>query len=1528
MDKQALLRIVSELSSRLKANTVKFDRMSKDNLIDYIQDTGILKVFLKSLGEQAAKKKIRSFLVAKSLGKEDLPPTIGTLKRMTSGKLKAWLKSVFKRLELPKNFEKMRAKSLAAYVKKHGLASSLGMDKKPEVVKQPKAAISQPKQKIPPQFAQKKPIPVMRGSGGSRYFGKTAQQAQSERNQSMVNERTMLELELFRRKMKEDVENLVKTQKERFNILEQGLKKELAATEDAIVKSQLSKKQTEQNLRQLDELDKVREALKDQRIQFEKEMQKLRMETQQESKQEEAEVQKFTVTENKRRREILKTDLENKLRNEFDEMIRNRMVDGFKSERLLMEEKIKTEILRETESIRKEALKEKQLSESALAKVEKLVSESKVRQTGLQNSIEETQKRVELNDAARLESEKNRSTLASLQSKTDQYENEIKNRKIDVEKKMINLRDEVAKTFVNLQASQIKNESARQDLLKKAAEIGSDVLDKQFSSEITGGVQEFINRLRPDFERTMDVDEGGQKAYTFMDADGIERTLANQSLKDEIIKHEAEFIRDKYKLKAAQQRRLLEEETSQVKFSDTTKDLLARVQKLETDFRLGASDLEALGEEMPPQQREEKPEPTRMEIDSLQPNPWANDPFTNKPERTSFEASIAGIDAFSNVREHEQTDWESKMKETGMEETAEQFEESTQELVKDLGGSKLSERQLQMIREQMQQNEIKLRKDKEINIVLQQELEQLRAVKPIEFDVSKQLPQEKIDKWRGTLMNNRAKILQAGKAYEELKILKSTLEQPITKSTEALDNFNKILIGIGIVSRGLESSRMLDGMIEIIKALPEGAKQKFSDILQRYPRFKIQEHEMVNLKEIVDKRAKELNEQISGDVQEWLRIRKELDFRNQYERELRLVEEEIKHNIPGAQMRKQNILERMRKYPTRDKASLAFLQGEAERMQLQHEGSEKWAEIRQKYYREASDYETDLQTRESKIPKPQPTDDEKTDQKTDDAGVEKPSIGQLEEARKPQPEMINYPLGEKDNPTYEDSIGWRRNYQRELLRRAIDGKITAAWLHETLQQNPKLKNEIQYVIDQLANETIRLAYPKHVADPQSLVYREVPRTMEAIHSWIDMWKQSIQGVPDSEENRRRITNFIKQYPDDIKRMWLTQVAPLLGTRLQPPGSTGQAQTPTENEPMDTSGQSNQVDDEKVADTTQNDLEKLKTEKGFKSVGDKLQAIMPWVRDGSIGEKMKTPVAKETLASIEHEIIEAANNWSKKDRRNRFILGFGDRHDIGKMLEYIQTSKLAEWGELQESTTRSIAALTDKLVKYSTPISVTPYAITQSDVLENINKTDAGIALLEKIESMESFYDGDADRLPPWVPDEIKLISDALDVSNEINDARISQSPLPINKLHKVYSQMLKTFPGIERSQHKYYKLFRPLDLIGQSISSIQTGTKRKDFQNSPSKSQKKKRVKVAGSMVIMKLPKKLNPDLLPEKALQSRVSNLNIVAATRYKKQLVREMKRTGREDLQKIIKFVEKHISGLADKKKRRIKSKLSKLF
>ena len=100
------------------------------------------------------------------------------------------------------------------------------------------------------------------------------------------------------------------------------------------------------------------------------------------------------------------------------------------------------------------------------------------------------------------------------------------------------------------------------------------------------------------------------------------------------------------------------------------------------------------------------------------------------------------------------------------------------------------------------------------------------------------------------------------------------------------------------------------------------------------------------------------------------------------------------------------------------------------------------------------------------------------------------------------------------------------------------------------------------------------------------------------------------------------------------------------------------------------------------------------------------------------------------------------------------------------------------------------------------------------------------------------------------------------------------------------------------------------------------------METEPEPLSRSKKRKVAEGLAVLKLPKKLNPDVLPMRQLRKKIATLDKKQLTRYKKQLLREIKRFKREDLVELLEDVEDRMEILQNSGKRNIQSKLRKLF
>jgi len=95
---------------------------------------------------------------------------------------------------------------------------------------------------------------------------------------------------------------------------------------------------------------------------------------------------------------------------------------------------------------------------------------------------------------------------------------------------------------------------------------------------------------------------------------------------------------------------------------------------------------------------------------------------------------------------------------------------------------------------------------------------------------------------------------------------------------------------------------------------------------------------------------------------------------------------------------------------------------------------------------------------------------------------------------------------------------------------------------------------------------------------------------------------------------------------------------------------------------------------------------------------------------------------------------------------------------------------------------------------------------------------------------------------------------------------------------------------------------------------------------------KKKRIRAAdepgGSLNVWKLPKKLDPNIHGVEKIREKISGMNQKAMTRFQRQLRREINKNKHETLVGLLDHAEKTERKQLAKRKRALKSKLSKLF
>ena len=586
-------RVISEFISRVKPDKTNIDRMTKDQMIEYIENSSLLKIYIKSVGETVGEKKIKSLLVSKSLGKDELPLTLSTLKRMQPQKLKAFLKTVYKRLGLPKDFSKMRVKTLESYVKKHKLAESMGMGMSKEsktVSQQGKNPPSAPKAPKPAPL-----VPVIKSRGGPRYFGKTTQQRIAESAAAMTSERQTLELQLFRKKVSEDVANMVATQKERFQNLTAKLSSELAGTEAAILQSQVSKERSKAELDQLKEVRQLKESLQEQRKDFNESMEKLRLSMEKEQKEDERAEQKVQIKTQAARRELEIKDIPAKVRAEFEEMITRRLQTRYENQTRTLAAEVKAEVQKEMKDVYRDSAKSDALAKGFESRLKAMETAHDLANKATAQRIKEKEDRITELSKERVTWLEKVKTVEQLKTDIDKSTKARASAELELRNRIVKMRKDFASSLVEIQAQQIKSKEAQMNFRKTAQVHESEMLGAEFEEDLTAGMRKYIQSTRKEFEHAMEIDDGvGPSSY--VDDKGKTHEVSSESMRKQIVSIRAKTALQSEKLKLVTLERQVKEQEDMVKAADLSLVNKGRLDQIEQDFRKALSELESEAE--------------------------------------------------------------------------------------------------------------------------------------------------------------------------------------------------------------------------------------------------------------------------------------------------------------------------------------------------------------------------------------------------------------------------------------------------------------------------------------------------------------------------------------------------------------------------------------------------------------------------------------------------------------------------------------------------------------------------------------------------------------------------------------------------------------------------------------------------------------------------------------------------------------------------------------------------------------------
>ena len=341
------------------------------------------------------------------------------------------------------------------------------------------------------------------------------------------------------------------------------------------------------------------------------------------------------------------------------------------------------------------------------------------------------------------------------------------------------------------------------------------------------------------------------------------------------------------------------------------------------------------------------------------------------------------------------------------------------------------------------------------------------------------------------------------------------------------------------------------------------------------------------------------------------------------------------------------------------------------------------------------------------------------------------------------------------------------------------------------------------------------------------------------------------------------------------------------------------------------------------------IPQFKSDNVFENVRDAsqlLDVVGPRVADNSILFHQRSARYEPAFRKLQDVIDKLHVSWSAKDKTGKYTMGFGDRADIVGFIDKLQSSRYWQpnggWGAIRDKTRHNLADIVKRVDQYSTEITLHPPVVINPTSLESRMDSRQGRNTIQKINNLQTYYDGQAEHLPGWIPDETKIISNALQVSQDVSRARLDETAIPFARVQKVVQDLNLQFKDIWRPGHRLNKLFAPLYEISQSVKTVQAGTKRLAFARPEASVRRKDKRSKAGGLVAPKLPKKLDPATWGVEEIITRVKKLDQKALARYKKQLERKLRHTPDADLQVVLKKVSQRIGS-----KGAFRSKISKL-
>lgn len=225
MSRQQLLETANELQKRLEFPKTNVEKMSKQRMLDYIQRTELIDLFKKVFTPRRAKTVMRSLVQASQIKKKDIPVSQGVLKRFSASDLRAWIKKVFKQLQLPTDFSRWKTQRLQKYIQKNKLDEITGR----------KTAVpskSSRELKLTEKEAKKKPS-IAVGRSGSSYFGPTKVSQMDQNRQALELQRLRYDVQRQKDQYVDFLEQQKKTADERLEETKSQIAARIAQSKNA-----------------------------------------------------------------------------------------------------------------------------------------------------------------------------------------------------------------------------------------------------------------------------------------------------------------------------------------------------------------------------------------------------------------------------------------------------------------------------------------------------------------------------------------------------------------------------------------------------------------------------------------------------------------------------------------------------------------------------------------------------------------------------------------------------------------------------------------------------------------------------------------------------------------------------------------------------------------------------------------------------------------------------------------------------------------------------------------------------------------------------------------------------------------------------------------------------------------------------------------------------------------------------------------------------------------------------------------------